>query len=310
MGSGMGEAMNEEDVPTYVMSLHGNDMHYVRAGSGPPVVLQHGVLGSRRSWAHLVNLLAEDFTLIAPDLLGHGDSSAPRGDYSLGAHAGGLRDLLDELGIERATLVGHSLGGGVAMQFTWLFPERVERLVLVDSGGLGRELSVLLRVPTMPGVELVLPVVSAPWVRRGGGALGRQLQRIGMRSGPDLEELWRGYLRLGNVEARRAFLATLRTVVDTGGQTISAVEKLRAFADIPTMLVWGGRDRLIPLQHGIEAHEAIPGSRLEIFEKAGHFPHLDEPRRFAALLVDFVNSTKDRLVQTTVPPDPGTKLQA
>src|SRR5664280_2920047 len=299
-----------QDPPTYVLPAYGNDVHYVRAGSGPPVVLLHGVLGSRRSWAQLVSLLAEDFTLIAPDLLGHGDSSTPRGDYSLGAHAGGLRDLLDELGIERATLVGHSLGGGISMQFTWLFRERVERLVLVDSGGLGRDLSVLLRAPTLPGVELVLPVLSAPWLARGGGALGRQLQRVGLRSGPDLEEIWRGYLGLGTVEARRAFLATLRTVVDPGGQTVSALEKLPSMADIPTLLVWGGRDRLIPLQHGIDAHEAIPGSRLEIFEKAGHFPHLDEPRRFAALLVDFVNSTKDRLVQTTVPPDPGTKLQA
>lgn len=297
-----------EDVPTYVMSSHGNEVHYVRAGSGPPVVLLHGVLGSRRSWAQLVSLLAEDFTLIAPDLLGHGDSSKPRGDYSLGAHAGGLRDLLDELGVERATVVGHSLGGGVSMQFSWLFPERVERLVLVSSGGLGRDLSLLLRVPTLPGVEFVLPVVSSPWVAKGGQLLGRQLQRIGLRSGPDLEELWRGYLGLGTVEARRAFLATLRTVVDPGGQTISAVDKFPSMADIPTMIIWGGRDRLIPVQHGIDAHRAIPGSRLEIFSKAGHFPHLDEPRRFASLLVEFVEDTKDHLQQTSVPPDPGTKL--
>src|SRR5450756_1607516 len=146
-----------QDLPTYVLPAHGTDVHYVRAGSRPPVVLLHGVLGSHRRWAPLVSLLAEDCTLIAPDLLGHGDSSTPRGDYSLGAHAGGLRDLLDELGVQRATLVGHSLGGGVALQFAWLFPERVERLVLVSSGGLGRELSLLLRVPTMPGVGIMLP---------------------------------------------------------------------------------------------------------------------------------------------------------
>src|SRR5450756_2607792 len=240
--------------------------------------------------------------LIAPDLLGHGDSSTPRGDYSLGAHAGGLRDLLDELGVQRATLVGHSLGGGVALQFAWLFPERVERLVLVSSGGLGRELSLLLRVPTMPGVGFMLPVVSSPWVLRGGGALGRQLHRLGMRSAPDLEELWRGYSRLGDVGARRAFLATLRTVVDPGGQTINATDKLPVMAEIPTMIVWGGRDRLIPVRHGLEAHRAIPSSRLEIFPKAGHFPHLEEPRRFAGLLVDFVEQTEDRLVKTAVPP--------
>src|SRR5450756_1286242 len=196
--------------------------------------------------------------LIAPDLLGHGDSSTPRGDYSLGAHAGGLRDLLDELGVQRATLVGHSLGGGVALQFAWLFPERVERLVLVSSGGLGRELSLLLRVPTLPGAEWMLPVVSSPWVLRGGGALGRQLHRLGMRSAPDLEELWRGYSRLGDVGPRRAFLATLRTVVDPGGQTINATDKLPVMAEHPTMIVWGGRDRLIPVPVSythLRAHE-------------------------------------------------------
>src|SRR5664279_1970506 len=299
-----------QNPPTYVLPAYGNDVHYVRAGSGPPVVLLHGVLGSHRSWAQLVSLLAEDFTLIAPDLLGHGDSSTPRGDYSLGAHAGGLRDLLDELGVQRATLVGHSLGGGVALQFAWLFPERVERLVLVSSGGLGRELSLLLRVPTMPGVGFMLPVVSSPWVLRGGGALGRQLHRLGMRSAPDLEELWRGYSRLGDVGARRAFLATLRTVVDPGGQMINATDMLPVMAEIPTMIVWGDRDRLIPVQHGLEAHRAIPNSRLEIFPKAGHFPHLDEPRRFAGLLVDFVGQTEDRLVQTAVSPARGRRNQS
>ncbi len=281
----------DEDPPAVTISLHGDDVHYVKAGSGPVVVLIHGILGSRRSWARLLSLLVQDFTVIAPDLLGHGDSAKPRGDYSLGGHAGRLRDLLDLLGAERVTLVGHSLGGGVAMHFAWLFPQRCERLVLISSGGLGRDLSLILRAPTLPGAEWVLPLISQPWLLRGGELLARRLGWVGLRAGPDLEELWRGYVSLGDAAARRAFLATIRTVVDPGGQTISALERLPALAHVPTLLVWGARDRLIPAAHGIAAQQAIPGSRLEIFERAGHVPHLSDPDRFVTLLREFVAAT-------------------
>ena len=279
----------DEGLPafTFTMSLHGDEFHYMKAGNGPVLVLIHGILGSRRSWENLVSLLMRDFTVIAPDLLGHGDSAKPRGDYSLGAHAGRLRDLLDELGVERVTPVGHSLGGGVALQFAWLFPERCDRLVLVSSGGLGRDISPILRVPTLPGVEWLLPLVSRPWLLRSGEALARRLGRAGLPLAPDVEELWRGYVSLGDAGSRRAFLATIRTVVDPGGQTVSALERLPALAHIPTLLVWGARDRLIPVAHGRAAQRAIPGSRLEVFEGAGHAPHLSEPARFVALLREF-----------------------
>ena len=281
----------DEDLETFTVSLHGEDVRYMRAGSGPVVVLIHGILGSRLSWAHLVSLLERDFTVIAPDLFGDGDSARSGRDYTLGGHAGRLRDLLDALGIERPTLVGHSLGGGVAMQFAWLFPDRCERLVLISSGGLGRELGLILRAPTLPGAGWVLPLISMPWLRRGGERLAGQLGRFGWRSGADVEELWRGYVSLGDAEVRRAFLATIRTVADPSGQTISALERLPALAHIPTLLVWGANDRMIPVAHGVAAQQAIPGSRLEVFERAGHAPHLRDPLRFAALLREFVDST-------------------
>ena len=121
--------------------LHGHRVFYRSAGSGPVVVLVHGITSTSATWANVLPYLAERFTVIAPDLLGHGESAKPRGDYSLGAYASGIRDLLLALGHERATFVGHSLGGGVAMQLAYQFPEHCERLVLVSSGGLGREIS-------------------------------------------------------------------------------------------------------------------------------------------------------------------------
>src|SRR5919107_783136 len=125
--------------------LHGHRAYYRRAGSGPPIVLIHGMVNSSRHWEKVALALADRYTVIAPDLIGHGDSATPRGDYSLGAHAAVIRDVLSAIGFDRATIVGHSLGGGVAMQFFWQFPQRTERLVLVSSGGVGQEGSPLLR---------------------------------------------------------------------------------------------------------------------------------------------------------------------
>src|SRR5512144_1907563 len=281
------------DPPASTVSLHGHQLHYVTAGSGPVLVLLHGLLGSRQGWAHLMSVLAQDFTLVAPDLFGHGESAKPLGDYSLGAHAGTLRDLMETLDVPTATIVGHSLGGGVAMQFAYLFPERCERLVLVSSG-LGREISLLLRAPTLPGSEWLLPLVSARWLRKRSETLGRQLRKLGIRSSPDIVEEWRGFSTLGGAETRRAFLATIRTVVGPGGQTVDAHEKIRLFEDLPVLLVWGARDRLIPVKHAVVTRRAIPGSRLEVFEDAGHFPHLCDPERFANVLRGFIHDTSPR----------------
>jgi pimeloyl-ACP methyl ester carboxylesterase len=186
------------------------------------------------------------------------------------------------------TLVGHSLGGGIAMQFGYLFPERVSRLVLVSSGGLGRELSPALRAAALPGAELVLPVLASRWVRERTATVTGGLGRLGLKAGPDLSEAWRGLGHLADAESRRAFLATVRSVIDPGGQTVTARDHLPMHPSIPTLLVWGARDRIIPSWHAVTAQAGFPGCRVEIFERAGHFPHLAEPERFARLLAEFI----------------------
>jgi len=270
-------------------TLRGHDLWFLERGEGPAVLFVHGLTGSYRHWEHLVDALAEDHRVLAPDLFGHGQSAKPMGDYSLGGHAATLRDLLDRLGIDRVTLVGHSLGGGIAMQFCYLFPDRVERLVLVSSGGLGRSVSPLLRAATLPGAEWVLPLIASRWIRGGAEKVGRGVARTGWRASSDLVEAWRGFTSLADAESRRAFLATTRSVIDPGGQTVTAHDHLPLAVDIPTLIVWGTKDRVIPAWHATTAHQAIPGSTVELFEGAGHYPHLDDPERFAALLESFVH---------------------
>ncbi|HEY5178812.1 MAG TPA: alpha/beta fold hydrolase [Dermatophilaceae bacterium] len=273
---------------TRAVMLSGHELAYLDSGDGPAVLFIHGLTNSSRSWARLVDALNTDHRILAPDLYGHGASAKPMRDYSLSAHAATLRDLLDRLGIDRVTLVGHSLGGGIAMQFCYLFPERANRLVLVSSGGLGRSVSPLLRAATLPGAGLVLPLIASGWVRGRGNAVGRTLGRLGWRPSPDVTEIWRGFTSLADADTRRAFLATTRSVIDPGGQTVTVHDRLPTIMDIPTLVVWGTRDRMIPAWHATAAQEAIPGSRVELFEGAGHFPHLDEPERFAQVLRDFI----------------------
>ena len=273
------------------IDLDGDRLVYRVAGSGPVLLLVHGMAGSSDTWRRVMPPLARRFTVLAPDLLGQGQSAKPRGDYSLGGHANRLRDLLDALGYERATFVGQSHGGGVAMQMAYQFPERCERLVLVNSGGLGREVHALLRWLTLPGAEQVLALFCAPWMRAAGYRLAPWLARAGVRSSPVREEVWRSYASLGDVESRRAFFRSLRDGVDAGGQAVSALGRLHRAAQIPTLIVWGASDPLIPVSHAIAAHEAIAGSRLEIFDGVGHYPHCEAPERFVEVLVDFIATT-------------------
>ena len=272
--------------------LHGHRVRFHSSGDGPLLVLLHGIASTADTWAPVATGLAANHTVLAHDLLGHGASAKPRGDYSLGAYASGVRDLITALGYERATVVGHSLGGGIAMQFAYQFPERVERLVLISSGGLGREVHPILRASTLPGSEIVLALLGRRWLRTTGGAVGATLGRLGLRAGEDLAGVAAGIASLGDADARGAFVHTARAAIDPGGQRVSATDRLYLAAHLPTLIVWGERDPIIPAAHGEAAHAAIPGSRLEIFAGAGHFPHREQPVRFVSLVEDFMRSTE------------------
>jgi len=273
------------------VSIHGHDMAFRQMGNGPVILLIHGLAGSSRTWDAVVPLLARDYTVFAPDLFGHGKSDKPAGDYSLGAHASSLRDLLSSLGIDQATVVGQSFGGGVAMQLSYQYPEICDRLVLVSSGGLGREVSWLLRLLAAPGMEYAMPVLFPRFVRDGGNSVIQFLHRAGFRN-ERVVEGWRAYASLTQADNQMAFVRTLRSVVDVGGQSVSAMDRLYLAARIPTMIIWGDRDTVIPVSHAYTAHDVLPASRLEILEGAGHFPHVEEPLRFVELISDFMNTTE------------------
>lgn len=274
-----------------VVEIHGHEVSYRDEGSGPVLLLLHGIAGSGRAWREVLPDLARDHRVIAPDLLGHGESAKPIGDYSLGAYASGIRDLLGVLGVERATIVGQSFGGGVAMQLAYQHPELCERLVLVDSGGLGREVNPILRAATLPLAEYVMPVLFPGFVKDRGDAVSRFLRDRGIRSGR-AAEVWLAYRSLTETENRKAFVRTVRSVIDPGGQTVSAMDRLYLAAEVPTLIVWGADDSIIPVAHGHAAQAAIPGSRLEIFEGVGHFPHVEAPERFVEVLRDFLATTE------------------
>lgn len=273
------------------VTIHGHPVAFRAAGDGPVLVLIHGMARSSDTWEHVLPALARRFTVVAPDLLGHGESAKPRAEYSVSAHANLLRDLLAALGHDHATLVGHSFGGGVAMQLAYQFPERCERLVLVSSGGLGREVSALLRGLSIPGAEHLFPLVCSPALRDAGMRLATWLGAVGLRAAPRLEEIWRGWASLAEPDARRAFFRTLRAVVEPDGQAVCASDRLYLASNVPTLIVWGARDGLIPVRHGHIAHEAIAGSRLEVFPEAGHFPHCEAPEAFVETVLGFIDSS-------------------
>jgi pimeloyl-ACP methyl ester carboxylesterase len=278
--------------PYEEIELHGHRVGFQAAGSGPLLVLLHGITSTSDAWRKVMPRLAERYTVVAPDMLGHGRSAKPRGDYSLGAHAAGVRDLLAVLGFERGTVVGHSLGGGIAMQFSYLFPEYVERMALISSGGLGTEVHPLLRAATLPGSEWVLPLMAREWSVRAGDAVRSVAARLGLEAGPDLAEFARGYASLVDAGAREAFLHTMRSVIGPDGQRVSALDRLYLADQLPTLIVWGSADPVIPVAHGRRAHEIVSHGRYVEIEGSGHWPMLDAPDQIVAELTAFIEETE------------------
>jgi pimeloyl-ACP methyl ester carboxylesterase len=272
-------------------TLHGHSIRYVQAGSGPVLLLIHGMAGALDTWRSVIEPLAEHATVLAVDLPGHGSSSPGGGDYSLGSLATFLRDVLMALGHDRVTLVGHSLGGGIAMQFSYQFPEMTERLVLVSSGGLGLEVNPALRAASLPGADLFLSLTAGA-TKRVSDLTGRVLRIGRVRSNPGLEELVRSYSSLADADRRTAFLATVRSVVGLSGQTVGAGDRLHLASEIPVLLVWGSEDPIIPVEHARAAHELLPHATLAVFDGVRHFPQVEVPGRFVAALQDFCASTE------------------
>ncbi|MBM7439780.1 alpha/beta hydrolase [Streptomyces sp. HB132] len=271
--------------------IHGYRRAYRMAGEGPAVLLIHGIGDSSATWSEVIPELARHHTVIAPDLLGHGDSDKPRADYSVAGYANGIRDLLGVLGIEHATLIGHSLGAGVAMQFAYQYPERTDRLILVSAGGVGREVNPVLRAVSLPGADLMLSTLRLPGMRGQVGLFTRLVKFLDTDLGQDAGELLDLVDSLPDTTSRSAFISTLRAVVDWRGQVVTMLDRCYLAQGMPTLLLWGSRDSVVPVHHAYGAHAAMPGSRLEIFDGAGHFPFHTDPARFRALVEDFMRTT-------------------
>lgn len=282
------------------LDLHGDRVAYRDAGKGEVLLLIHGMARSSATWRSVIPQLSKKFRVIAPDLLGHGESAKPRSDYSLGAFAVLLRDFLDELGVSQATVVGHSLGGGVAMQFVYQHPDYGMRLVLISSGGLGPDVGMVLRLLSAPGAELVLPIIAPKPVLTVGNKLRSWLRGAGIHS-PRGAETWSAYSSLSDRQTRQSFLRTLRSVVDYQGQAVSALSRLQLRADLPVMAIWGERDNIIPVDHAYAAHAARPDSRLEVLPHVGHYPQVEAPTEVVELIEDFIATSNRRDVGSPQP---------
>ena len=283
---------NADSGEVQTVRLHGHERAFVKVGKGPALLLIHGIGSRHETWLPVIDELAKSHTVIAPDLLGHGRSAKPRADYSIGGYANGMRDLLTVLGIERVTVVGHSLGGGVAAQFAYQFPQRTERIVLVGTGGLGPEVNPIIPLCTVPGSSLVLAALASRPARKLGVPLLHALHKTGLPMTADLVELATVYDDLGTAEAREAFRHVLRAIIDWRGQIVTMNDRAYLTEFIPTLVIWGREDTVIPVKHAYDAEQGLPHATVKVFDNAGHFPHADQPALFIETLTEFLESTE------------------
>ncbi|KUI11781.1 hypothetical protein AU193_15505 [Mycobacterium sp. GA-1285] len=275
-------------------TIHGYRRAYRVAGSGPAILLIHGIGDNSTTWETVQSKLAQRFTVIAPDLLGHGKSDKPRADYSVAAYANGMRDMLSVLNIDHVTVIGHSLGGGVAMQFAYQFPQLVDRLILVGAGGVTKDVNIALRFASLPMGSEALALLRLPFVLPAVQAVGRVAGGVfgSTGLGRDLPQVLRILNDLPEPTASSAFARTLRAVVDWRGQVVTMLDRCYLTQSVPVQLIWGRCDAVIPVSHARMAHAAMPGSQLEIFDRSGHFPFHDDPERFIQVVEKFIDGTE------------------
>ncbi len=283
---------DEDSLDVQYVTIHGHRRAYVKTGSGPAILLLHGMACDHTTWDPVIRKLARRHTVIAPDLLGHGRSDKPRADYSVGGYANGMRDLLTVLGIDRVTVVGHSLGGGVAMQFAYQFPERTERVALIAPGGLGREVTPIIRAVTLPGFHTAMGLVTLPGIRHLVSGSLRRLTRVDHPVVRDLGEIADIVDHLRDPGSRRALAHVVRACVDVRGQIITMVDRAYLTQEMPLCLIWGQDDHVIPAAHAERIRSAAPGVRITVTPDCGHFPHKDNPELVVATLQHFIRTTR------------------
>ncbi len=271
--------------------VHGHRRAFVMAGRGPALLLLHGLGCDHTTWSPVIERLARQFTVVAPDLLGHGASDKPRADYTLGGYANGMRDLLALLGIDRVTVVGHSFGGGIAMQFAYQFPQYTERLMLVAPGGFGRGVNPVLRGLTLPGSGQVLAIAAAPPVMAAVRFVGERAHAAHLPGSADVLGALAVLAGKHDAAERDAFLHVLRAVVDWRGQVVTMTDRAYLALNMPTCVMWGSDDTVLPVGQVEVARRVIPGVRIDVVPGAGHFPHEEFPDRFVSVLTDFVRTT-------------------
>ena len=274
------------------LTIHGHKRAFVKAGSGPALLLLHGLGCDHTTWLPVIAALSRRYTVIAPDLLGHGRSDKPRADYSVGGYANGMRDLLTVLGIDKATVVGHSFGGGVAMQFAYQFPERTERMILVAPGGIGREVTPAIRAISMPGFQAAMGVATVPGLLQAMKLALRGLSASGLRHARDLDEVADIVQHLSDRKARAAITHVVRAVVDWRGQVVTMADRAYLTHAMPMCVIWGTDDAVIPVSHARLASQIAPDATVEVIRNAGHFPHKDHPQRFVKVVNDFIRTTE------------------
>ncbi len=277
-------------VEVQYLTIHGHERAFVKVGTGPALLLLHGLGCDHTTWLPVLAALSRRYTVIAPDLLGHGRSAKPRADYSVGGYANGMRDLLTVLGVDKVTVVGHSFGGGVAMQFAYQFPERTERLVLVAPGGLGPEVTMAIRAVTMPGFHQVMGLLTLPLVRQATTTSLRTLAASRVPLVRDLDEVAAIVESFRDPRARRAIRQVVSSVVDWRGQVVTMADRAYLTAAMPMCVVWGSDDAVIPVRQARRIAELAPGATVEVVQDAGHFPHKDHPQRFVRILDEFVRT--------------------